>query len=81
MLTKGEKSFVDLESLELIESAIRSHENSHILMLPGDLPRDVDKDLRYIDYMLMEETLKSSGVFVLPLARYARGGLCKETTA
>lgn len=74
VLTKEEeRSSLDLESLELIESAIRIHENSHILMLPGSLPLEVDKDLRYIDFMLIEETLKSSGLFVRPLVRYARG--------
>lgn len=76
VLTK-KKDFasLDLESLELIESAIRNYENSHKLMLPGSLPLEVDRDLRYIDFMLIEETLKNSGLFVQPLVRYARGGL------
>lgn len=74
VLTKTENDAAYFESLELIENAIRSHEKSHILIRPGDLPRDVDEDLRYIDYMLMEETLKSSGVLVCPLTRCARGG-------
>lgn len=74
VLTKEESSSVDLESLELIESAISFHEKSHVLALPCSLPREVDKDLRYIDYMLMEGTLKSSGVLVSPLTRRARGG-------
>lgn len=75
VLTKDENSCVDFESLELIESAIGRYESSHALRLPGELPEDVDKDFRYIDYMLMEETFKIRGVLISPMSRYARGGL------
>lgn len=75
VLTKGENSGVDFESLGLIESAIERYESSHALRFPGELPEAVDKDFRYIDYMLMEETFKISGVLIFPLVRRARGGL------
>lgn len=76
----GANSRVDFESLELIENAIRYYESSHILRLPGTLPEEADKDYRYIDYVLMEETFMSCGILVFSLTRFAgRGALQKET--
>lgn len=74
VLTEGKAFRVDCESLELIENAINYYQNSHVLRLPGSLPEEVDKDFRYIDYMLMEETFKISGMLLSPLTRHAGRG-------
>lgn len=82
VLTKGADSAVDFESLQLIENAIRYYESSHTLSLPGSLPEETDKDFRYIDYMLMEETFMAGGMLIRPLTRYARkGGMEKSCVA
>lgn len=79
VLTKGESSAVDFESLQFIENAIRYYESSHVLRLPGSLPEETDKDFRYIDYMLMEETFRAGGMLIRPLTRCARkGGIEKK---
>lgn len=79
VLAKGESSAVDFESLQLIENAIRYYESSHALRLPGSLPEETDKDFRYIDYMLMEETFRAGGILIRPLTRFARKGGTVET--
>lgn len=74
VLTRCEAGGVDLESLELIESAVRIYEDSPVLRRPGELPRGVARDFRYIDYTLMEETLKMGGLLLSQLTRYAERG-------
>ena len=59
LILKKEKdgtSSLNLESLDLIENAIRIYESSPKLMQPGELPEKTDNDFRYLDFVLLEET-------------------------
>ncbi|MCF0247749.1 MAG: GrdX family protein, partial [Synergistes sp.] len=53
---------VDLKSIELIENAIRIFEQSHKIVLPGELPENIENDFRFLDYTLLEETFHQCSV-------------------
>lgn len=59
----------DIESLTLIENALRVFEDAQIVRVPGEYPAATEKDFRYLDFVLMEETLKTFGVLSGSLSR------------
>ena len=62
---------VDHYSLQLIESAIAVYSDCKITRVPGDMPEDIDSDYKYVDFTLMEETLKNCGLLRKSLKRTA----------
>ena len=62
---------VDNYSLQLIESAIAVYSDCKITRVPGDMPEDIDSDYKYVDFTLMEETLKNCGLLRKSLKRTA----------
>ncbi len=62
------------DSLNLIEEAINIYRSSHILRIPGELRERIDKDFRYLDFSLMEETFCQCGLLCSVLQRTATGG-------
>lgn len=71
VLTKEQSSAVDAESLTLIENAVRFYESSPAVRAPGEQQDAVERDFRYVDYMLMEETFKACGILLLRQAHCA----------
>lgn len=63
----------DIESLNLIENAIAFYLNTSLLILPGELPQQVDIDYRYLDFKLMEETFLQCGLLLSVLERFTGG--------
>ena len=61
---------IDLQSLDLIENAIRVFESSPKLMRPGELTERIDNDFRYLDFILLEETFHQYSVLTPPERRY-----------
>ena len=59
-----------LQSLDLIENAIRVFESSPKLMRPGELTERIDNDFRYLDFILLEETFHQYSVLTPPERRY-----------
>lgn len=53
---------IDFYSLQLIESAISVYSESKILREPGDMSEEIDLDYKFVDFALMEETLKNCGL-------------------
>ncbi len=62
---------VDRFSLQLIESAIAVYSDCKVTRMPGDMSEDIDSDYRYVDFALMEETLKNCGLLRKDLKRSA----------
>lgn len=62
----GGAASYDMQSVSLIEDAVRFYESSHRIMLTGELDENIEKDFRYLDIMLMEETLRQYGVSAAP---------------
>lgn len=56
----------DMQSLSLIEDAVRIYESSRKIMLTGELNENIEKDFRYLDIMLMEETFRQYGISAAP---------------
>ncbi len=52
----------DIQSISLIEDAVRFYESSHKIMSTGELDENIEKDFRYLDIVLMEETFRQYGV-------------------
>ncbi len=63
----------DAGSLSLIEDAVRFYESSRKVMAPGCLAERIEKDFRYIDVALLEETLREYGL-LSPAFKSRRGG-------
>ena len=61
---------VDHYSLQLIESAIAVYSDS-VTREPGDMTDDIESDYKYVDFALMEETLKDCGLLSKRLKRTA----------
>ncbi len=57
----GDASY-DIQSISLIEDAVRFYESSHKIMSTGELDENIEKDFRYLDIVLMEETFRQYGV-------------------
>lgn len=66
LVLRSEKEMIgqhaDHYSLQLIESAIAVYSSYEITREPGDMSEEIDKDYRYVDFALMEETLKNCGL-------------------
>ena len=62
---------VEEHSLCLIESAITVYSECKVIRKPGDMDEEIDMDYKYVDFALMEETLKSCGMLRECLKRTA----------
>ncbi len=66
MVLKSEKKKKELQvdhySLQLIETAIAVYSDCSVTRVPGDMPENIDNDYKYMDFALMEETLKNCGL-------------------
>ena len=64
ILQKNEpgKTTLDVESLNMIENAIRVYEGASRVTRPGELCDKTDSDFRYLDFVLMEETFHQYSV-------------------
>ena len=62
---------VEEHSLFLIESAITVYSECKVIRKPGDMAEEIDMDYKYVDFALMEETLKSCGMLRECLKRTA----------
>lgn len=60
----------DNYSLQLIESAIAIYSDS-VTREPGDMTDDIESDYKYVDFALMEETLRNCGLLSKTLRRTA----------
>ncbi len=60
----------DVQSLSLIEGAVRFYENARAIMLPGGLPENIEKDFRYLDFVLLEETFSQYKLLTSPLKHW-----------
>lgn len=67
----GNGGLPDAQSLSLIEDSVRFYENSHWIMPPGRLAVNIEKDFRYMDMMLLEETFRQYGLLTSPVKSYA----------
>ena len=69
----GENEIVKVEehSLFLIESAIVAYSECKVIRKPCDMAEEIDMDYKYVDFALMEETLKSCGMLRECLKRTA----------
>ena len=63
----------DRHSLELIESAMNIFRECEIKRIPGDMPDQIDSDYKYVDFALMEDTLRECGILRCDLHRCTRG--------
>jgi hypothetical protein len=63
----------DSYSLELIESAMNIFRECEIKRIPGDMPDQIDSDYKYVDFALMEDTLRECGILRCDLHRCTRG--------
>ena len=61
----------DAQSLSLIEDSVRFYENAHIVMPPGGLAENIEKDFRYMDIVLLEETFRQYGLLTSPVKTYS----------
>ncbi|NLX85445.1 MAG: hypothetical protein GXZ00_07505 [Synergistaceae bacterium] len=68
---ESEKNKVEEYSLFLIESAITLYSECKVIREPGDMGEKIDMDYKYMDFALMEETLKSCGILLNGLKRTA----------
>lgn len=66
-----ENSPADIQSLSLMEDAVRLYESARKAMLPGELPENIEKDFRYIDFKLLEETFRQYQVLTSPADTYS----------
>ncbi len=62
----------DSYSLGLIESAINLFQGCEIKRIPGDMPDQIDRDYKYVDLALMEDTLLECGILRCDLHRCIR---------
>ncbi|WP_255376015.1 GrdX family protein [Cloacibacillus sp. An23] len=67
----GPTGLPDIQSLSLIEDAVRFYENSHHIMPPGGLADNIEKDFRYMDVVLLEETFRQYGLLTSPVKSYS----------
>jgi hypothetical protein len=59
---KDEHILADSYSIELIESAMHIFRECEIKRIPGDMPDEIDSDYKYVDFALMEDTLRECGI-------------------
>lgn len=73
LTSDGESEIVKVDeySLSLIESAIAVYSECKVIRKPGDMEKEIEMDYKYVDFMLMEETLKSCGMLFKSLKRTA----------
>ena len=67
----GNGGLPDAQSLSLIEDSVRFYENSHWIMPPGRLADNIEKDFRYMDMILLEETFRQYGILTSPVKSYS----------
>lgn len=70
---KGIRDTVDGYSLQLIEAAMKIYVECEIKRMPGDMPDQIDRDYKYVDFALMEDTLEKCGILRRHLQRCNRG--------
>ena len=66
---KTQNSSADIESLKLLDDAMAIYRTSPVIRKPFELPADIDKDFRYLDFVLMEETFRQTGILKAELHR------------
>ena len=67
----GNGGLPDAQSLSLIEDSVRFYESSHWIMPPGRLADNIEKDFRYMDMILLEETFRQYGLLTAPVRSYS----------
>ena len=67
----GNGGLPDAQSLSLIEDSVRFYENSHWIMPPGRLADNIERDFRYMDMILLEETFRQYGLLTSPVKSYS----------
>lgn len=53
---------VDSHSLQLIETAMSIYRECEIKRIPGEMPDQIERDYKYIDLALIEDTLRKCGI-------------------
>lgn len=61
----------DMQSLSLLEDAVRFYENAHVVMPPGCLAEKTEKEFRYMDIVLLEETFRQYRLLTSPVKSYS----------
>ena len=56
----------DIQSLSLIEDAVRFYETAHRVMPTGGLAERIEKDFRYLDFVLLEDTFAQYRLLTSP---------------
>lgn len=69
VLSKKNDSKIDLESMKLLDDAMAVYRSAPILRRPCELPENIDKDFRYLDFVLMQETFRQTGILAAELHR------------
>lgn len=64
---------VDGHSLQLIETAIKIYRECQTKRVPGDMPEQIERDYKYMDFALIEDTLKKCGILRCDIQRFIRG--------
>ncbi|MEG1641778.1 MAG: GrdX family protein [Synergistaceae bacterium] len=64
---------LNVESLTYLEQAIRIYENAPVLVKPGQLKPESEADFRYLDFNLLEETLRKCSILTSVLTRTTDG--------
>lgn len=64
---------VDVYSLQLMETAMKIYGECEIKRMPGDMPGQIDRDYKYVDFALMKETLGKCGILNRHLQTCIRG--------
>lgn len=59
----------DIESLKLLDDAMTIYRTAPVIRRPFELPVDIDKDFRYLDFVLMQETFRQTGILKSELHR------------
>ena len=67
----GNGGLPDAQSLSPIEDSVRFYENSHWIMPPGRLADNIERDFRYMDMILLEETFRQYGLLTSPVKSYS----------
>ncbi len=65
----GSSDAADFESLKLLDDAMSVYDSAPVIRHPGELPENIDKDFRYLDFVLMHETFMQTDLIKAELHR------------
>lgn len=71
----------DVQSLSLIEDAVRFYENAHFVMSPGGRAERIEKDFRCLDFVLLEETFVQYRLLAAPSKAFQEPAGRQDTRA